>query len=508
MATREHLRIIKQGVGAWNEWRGRNPRIQPKLEGAGLKGISLENVDLSNAFLGGAFLQRANLEGACLVCAQLEGAILQNANLRKSNLARTDLSSASLRRANLRGACLIGANLSHADLKFADLTGADLTGADLEGSRLNGTIFENATLTEANLRNADLREKRLVDVTLDRSNLTGCILWESQRTGWSIRGVVCDHVFWDRAGKERTEYTPGEFERLHSEGVRVELLYDGGISSAEISSLPFLLRHLEEAHEDCTLRFKSIEDAPSGARVTFIVDETGGADAYALKAKLEEEGRRCQAALRTLSHERQSKQQLEEEYTKLKERIFPLLLEVAERSLLPDGSKTFQAAILFSDLTGFSKLGDDDRAGTLGLLRGMLKPLLSRWNGDYPNMWGDALRVTFEDVNEALECACRVQAVVTSQGFTQRIGMDQGTITARFNATIDGMDIDGDAINMAARLEPLALPGEVLISENLRYHPDVNEERFDLTERTVKLKKAVGDLPADAEITCFVVALR
>jgi class 3 adenylate cyclase len=319
--------------------------------------------------------------------------------------------------------------------------------------------------------------------------------------------VICEYAYWDREGKDRTDYEPGEFERLHSEGVRVELLYEGGISTAEISSLPFLLRHLEEAHEGCTLRFKSIEDAPGGARVSFVVDETGGADPDAIKAQLEEEGRRCQAALRTPSLERQSKQRLEEDYAKLKEQVFPLLLQAAERSLLPDSTNTFQAAVLFSDLTGFSQLGDDERADALQLLRGILKPILSRWHGDFPNMWGDALRATFEDVNDALECACRIQAAIASQGLSQRIGMDHGGITAKYNLTIEGMDIEGDAVNMAARLEPLANPGEVLVTEHLRYHPDADEQRFTFTERTVQLRKCVGDLEAGTELTCFVVSL-
>ena len=56
MANPEHLKILKQGVDAWNKWRVENPGIIPDLEGA----------NLGQADLGGADLRIANLRGADL----------------------------------------------------------------------------------------------------------------------------------------------------------------------------------------------------------------------------------------------------------------------------------------------------------------------------------------------------------------------------------------------------------------------------------------------------------
>ena len=61
MANEEHLKILKQGVKAWNLWREENPNISP---------------DLSGAYLSGADLSRANLIGADLSVADLRGANL------------------------------------------------------------------------------------------------------------------------------------------------------------------------------------------------------------------------------------------------------------------------------------------------------------------------------------------------------------------------------------------------------------------------------------------------
>jgi len=114
MALEEHLKIINQGVAAWNRYRQENPDVVPDLSGARIRrknlgGINLRGADLSGASLPGARLKGANLEGA--------------------DLSSADLMQADLRNAWLAGAVLRRANLFGANLKKADLTGADLTGA-------------------------------------------------------------------------------------------------------------------------------------------------------------------------------------------------------------------------------------------------------------------------------------------------------------------------------------------------------------------------------------------
>ena len=134
MANKEHLKILKQGVKVWNNWRGDIPADLPDLRGA-----DLCRADLQRAYLGAANLHAANLF---------------NANLTDADLSGASLRGASLRGANLNGADLCGANLSGADLSHATLWGANLISANVEGTNLEGaaalfTIFADLDLSKA-----------------------------------------------------------------------------------------------------------------------------------------------------------------------------------------------------------------------------------------------------------------------------------------------------------------------------------------------------------------------
>jgi hypothetical protein len=144
MANEEHLKILRQGVEAWNRWSEENRDIQP-----GLRRADLRKADLMCAKLGGADLREANLEGA-----KLGGADLHNANLRGADLIGADLGEAILARADLRDAYLREAILRKADLSGADLSGAYLIGANLSGANLSAANLSRANLSGANVEGA------------------------------------------------------------------------------------------------------------------------------------------------------------------------------------------------------------------------------------------------------------------------------------------------------------------------------------------------------------------
>jgi uncharacterized protein YjbI with pentapeptide repeats len=176
MANVEHLRILKTGVAAWNEWRKENPSVLPNLRGADLRGANLSGANLDDADLNRADLSISNLGDADLRHADLSGADLSGANLRVADLNRADLSIANLGDADLRGAELSVADLSSANLSGAKLDDADLSSANLSGANLSGAKLSRAKLDDADLSRANLSGANLSGANLGFANLSGATL--------------------------------------------------------------------------------------------------------------------------------------------------------------------------------------------------------------------------------------------------------------------------------------------------------------------------------------------
>jgi adenylate cyclase len=130
------------------------------------------------------------------------------------------------------------------------------------------------------------------------------------------------------------------------------------------------------------------------------------------------------------------------------------------------------AAILHADVAGFSRLMGDDEAGThhaLGELRRAVDPLIAAHGGRIVGTAGDSVLADFSSVVDALNCAVEMQRasravndpIPPERRLELRIGVNLGDVI------VDGDDIFGDGVNIAARLEALAQPGTVCISQNV-----------------------------------------
>jgi len=375
MAYWDSLKRLTHDVRAWNAWRQQHPDVGIDLRGASLSKAHLAEADLRHVNLTGAILSDADLTGAILSDADLSKADLRRADLSKALLSRAllsgadlsdallsgvDLSGADLRRAHLSGAIGIGAIFRKADLSGAHLTEAHLSGADLSaailrnvhlsGADLSGAHLSDADLSKvdlstvdlsgAHLRKADLSEAilcgvdfrlaNLIETNCNGAMLTEARLWESQRAGWSIQGVQCPAASWDRDGRERTRYRPGEFERLYADTTRIVLHYAGGITPIEMMTLPAVMRQIEDRHPGCVLCLHAVQDAPGGATVTLGIGDLGG---HTLD-KLNEQAQQTQVAHRSALQHVDMRQAVEHQLAQLQTTLFPLLL-ARDRPLPP-----------------------------------------------------------------------------------------------------------------------------------------------------------------------------
>ena len=120
------------------------------------------------------------------------------------------------------------------------------------------------------------------------------------------------------------------------------------------------------------------------------------------------------------------------------------------------------AAIVFTDIVGFTKLSSQDENKAFSLLdtqRNILKPIVNEFGGEWLKEMGDGLLMTFPTVSAAVECAISIQkAVKKIEDLNLRIGIHEGEITEK-----DG-DVFGDDVNIASRIEPFSAPGGIAIS--------------------------------------------
>ena len=141
------------------------------------------------------------------------------------------------------------------------------------------------------------------------------------------------------------------------------------------------------------------------------------------------------------------------------------------------------AAILAADAVGYSRLIGADEEGTLAAFKAhrleLIDPKVERHHGRIVKTTGDGALIEFASVVDAVRCAIDVQrgmaerntGVPSDERIEFRIGINVGDIV------IDGDDILGDGVNIAARLEGLAEPGGVLVSRAVR---DQVRDRLDL----------------------------
>ena len=152
------------------------------------------------------------------------------------------------------------------------------------------------------------------------------------------------------------------------------------------------------------------------------------------------------------------------------------------------------AAILAADVVGFSRMMGADEEGTLARLKRLraevVDPAIGEHRGRIFKTTGDGLLVEFPSVVDAVQCAARIQSALTGraageaedQRIVLRVGINLGDVI------VDGDDLYGDGVNVAARLEGICDAGGVFISGSA-YEQVADKLKLgfeDLGEKSVK----------------------
>ncbi len=165
-------------------------------------------------------------------------------------------------------------------------------------------------------------------------------------------------------------------------------------------------------------------------------------------------------------------------------------------------------AIMAADVVGYSRLMEQDEATTLGRLqdnrRDVVLPRITAHGGRVVKLMGDGSLVEFPSIVSAVACAVEIQSAMmnaesgqaTDRQIRYRIGLNLGDVI------VEGDDIYGDGVNVAARLQELAEPGGIAMSSSVRDHitgklplllDDRGEKSLKNIERSVRVYTVRSD---------------
>jgi adenylate cyclase len=168
-------------------------------------------------------------------------------------------------------------------------------------------------------------------------------------------------------------------------------------------------------------------------------------------------------------------------------------------------------AILAADVVGYSRLMGANETGTLAALKALqtdfIEPKIGEHQGRIVKLTGDGMLVEFPSVVNAVACAAEVQrdmrarnaGVPRDRRIELRIGVNLGDVI------VEGEDIFGDGVNVAARLESIAKPGGITISGSVRDHvgnrldltfEDLGEQTLKNIERPIRVYSVSLDGPS------------
>ncbi|HEY6436130.1 MAG TPA: adenylate/guanylate cyclase domain-containing protein, partial [Ignavibacteriaceae bacterium] len=139
------------------------------------------------------------------------------------------------------------------------------------------------------------------------------------------------------------------------------------------------------------------------------------------------------------------------------------------------------AAIMFTDIVGYTALMGNDEQKAFTILnknRALQKPIIEQYHGRWIKELGDGVMTSFSTVSDAVNAAIKIQeACAISNDFQLRIGVHLGEVV------FENEDVFGDGVNISARIQAIANPGCIYISEAV--HNNVSNKK-DIQTKFIK----------------------
>lgn len=195
MANPNHLKILEQGVEAWNKWREENPKVRPELSGQSLEGLFLREVNFSEMKISKMNFYKTDLGKAIFENSELRecnfiGANLNGSNFRCSILSESNFGLAGMSGAYLGGAFIYKTIFTGVDFSRTYLSGAALLEVDLSRTILSWTNFNRATIVLSDLSESVIVNASFKGAEIRNTRIYGISAWNIKKEGLIQKDLI------------------------------------------------------------------------------------------------------------------------------------------------------------------------------------------------------------------------------------------------------------------------------------------------------------------------------
>ncbi len=255
-----------------------------------------------NENLGTINLANRNLSGADFSSSELiEGIDFSYSDLSCSDISTSSLVNINFSHCSLKSVEFLFSDISDCNFSYSDLTDSNLGRTDIEHcifdqSSVHRANFEEAMLTESSFRHANLTQTNLsraaaidcdftdanlstsllVRVNFAGSTLTGAGLYGTARADWCIKDVKCQHVYWDKDGKERfppdNDFHEGEFSTQYRPYSMFSYTFKEGFTPLDLMLATHIVDQINAADIGFTIKIDNASVRGLNPTLNFIME--------------------------------------------------------------------------------------------------------------------------------------------------------------------------------------------------------------------------------------------